>query len=63
MQNANLLKSHIGWHVVEGFALQFIERPAEISALLDTETLNSTCASWNGHAVRASIRQTDDSGV
>lgn len=60
---ANLIYSHIGWHVTEGFALQFIERPAEIPALLDMQTLNSTCANWNGYAAAASIKQADDSGV
>lgn len=63
-KSANLLScSHIGWHVMEGFALQFIERPDEIPALLDTETLNSTCASWKSHASTNRIKQTEDSGV
>ncbi|TID18280.1 laccase-like multicopper oxidase [Venturia nashicola] len=58
-----VLHCHIGWHVMEGFALQFIERPAEIPALLNTEILNSTCASWNSYSKTKSIKQTDDSGL
>lgn len=58
-----LMHCHIGWHVTEGFAMQFVERAAEIPALLDTKVLNSTCESWNDHAGDQSVRQVNDSGV
>jgi len=53
---------HIGWHTSEGFALQIVERYDEIAALIDYDTLNSTCAAWDTYATANSIVE-DDSGV
>ena len=53
---------HIGWHVTEGFALQFIERYDEIPALVDSDTLESGCTAWSSFTSTNSIVQ-DDSGV
>ncbi|KAH8685762.1 Cupredoxin [Tricladium varicosporioides] len=50
-----LMHCHIGWHTGEGFALQLVERYSEISALIDYDSMNSTCANWNTYA--------DESGV
>lgn len=54
---------HIGWHVAEGLALQFVERESEIAALVDTAELEQTCKAWDDfNAQKFSIEQ-DDSGV
>jgi FtsP/CotA-like multicopper oxidase with cupredoxin domain len=57
-----LLHCHIGWHTSEGFALQLVERYDEIAALIDYDTLDSTCAAWDSYATANSI-EADDSGV
>ena len=57
-----LMHCHIGWHTSEGFALQIVERYSEIAALIDYDTLNSTCAAWDTYATANSI-EADDSGV
>ena len=57
-----LMHCHIGWHTSEGFALQLVERYSEIAALIDYDTLNSTCAAWETYATDNSIVE-DDSGV
>ncbi|WQF88530.1 Putative multicopper oxidase, second cupredoxin domain-containing protein [Colletotrichum destructivum] len=57
-----LMHCHIGWHTSLGFALQLIERPAEIAALTNADTVNSTCANWRAYAEAESVYQ-EDSGV
>lgn len=57
-----LLHCHIGWHTSEGFALQLVERTSEITALIDYDTLNSTCAAWTTYADANDIVE-EDSGV
>ncbi|KAK8116708.1 laccase-1 [Apiospora kogelbergensis] len=57
-----LMHCHIGWHTSEGFALQFVERQAEIPGILDTKRLEDTCAAWNAHEDAAAVKQ-DDSGI
>ncbi|KAF6831824.1 extracellular dihydrogeodin oxidase laccase [Colletotrichum musicola] len=57
-----LMHCHIGWHTSLGFALQLIERPDEIAAITNTETLNSTCANWEAYASEGNVHQ-EDSGV
>ncbi|KAJ4316068.1 hypothetical protein N0V94_005626 [Neodidymelliopsis sp. IMI 364377] len=58
-----LMHCHIGWHVAEGLAVQFVERESEIAALVDTDALKSTCEAWdNFNAKTLNITQ-DDSGV
>jgi FtsP/CotA-like multicopper oxidase with cupredoxin domain len=57
-----LMHCHIGWHTSEGFALQLVERYSEIAALIDYDTLNSTCAAWDTYVSADSIVE-DDSGV
>ena len=57
-----LMHCHIGWHTAEGFAIQFVERYSEISALIDYDTLNSTCAAWETYATANSVTE-DDSGI
>lgn len=53
---------HIAWHTTEGLAIQILERESEISALLDSSTLNSTCTSWDSYESEDDIVQTD-SGI
>lgn len=52
---------HIGWHVSEGLALQFIERESEIAALLDMDELESTCKTWDAYQGLGKLQE--DSGV
>jgi hypothetical protein len=60
-----LMHCHIGWHTLEGFALQFLERESEIwsNDLIDYDSLNATCSNWNAFTSADSIVQTDDSGI
>lgn len=57
-----LMHCHIGWHVEEGFALQFIERYDEIRDLIHYPTLRQTCNKWIAYDTARNITQ-DDSGV
>lgn len=57
-----LMHCHIGWHVSEGFALQFIERYDEIAAISDSASMDDTCSAWSTFQSTNSILQ-EDSGV
>lgn len=57
-----LMHCHIGWHTSEGFAMQFIERFSEISALVDGDALTSGCDAWSIFQDENSIVQ-EDSGI
>ncbi|KAH7139617.1 Cupredoxin [Dactylonectria estremocensis] len=57
-----LMHCHIGWHVSQGFALQFIERVSEIPAITDNDTLSDICTEWVAHKNDHGIVQ-HDSGV
>ncbi|KAH6658450.1 multicopper oxidase [Truncatella angustata] len=57
-----LMHCHIGWHTSEGFALQFVERQDEITALIDYDSLSDTCDAWTTYEDTYSVEQ-DDSGV
>lgn len=58
-----LLHCHIGWHTSEGFALQLVERQSEIAALMDYDTLDSTCAAWDTYTTTDAYIEQEDSGV
>lgn len=59
-----LMHCHIGWHVEEGFALQFIERYDEIRDLVDYPALQETCRKWDAYDKSHNITQDQgDSGV
>ncbi|PVH84523.1 multicopper oxidase [Cadophora sp. DSE1049] len=57
-----LMHCHIGWHTSEGFALQLVERIDEITALIDYDTLNSTCTAWDTYVDESGV-VSEDSGV
>lgn len=57
-----LMHCHIGWHTGEGFAVQFLERADEILPMIDADTLEDTCASWDDYVTASALVQ-DDSGV
>lgn len=57
-----LMHCHIGWHTVEGFALQFIEQYDEIAAITNATALKSTCDDWSAFQTEKSIVQ-EDSGI
>ncbi|KAF2397485.1 hypothetical protein EJ06DRAFT_481637 [Trichodelitschia bisporula] len=60
-----LMHCHIGWHTLEGFALQFLEREDDIKAqgLIDQTLLGDTCDAWSTYAATEGIVQIDDSGI
>lgn len=58
-----LMHCHIGWHTIEGFALQFIERETEIAGITNATMVSDTCDAWTTYATANSIVQTDDSGI
>lgn len=57
-----LMHCHIGWHQSEGFAMQFVERLAEIKHLIDIDALESTCNAWDRWVAAKDIIE-DDSGI
>lgn len=57
-----LMHCHIGWHTSEGFALQFVVRYSEIAALINYDTLNGTCTTWDAYQTVTGLVE-DDSGV
>ncbi|KAL8363839.1 hypothetical protein RB601_009546 [Gaeumannomyces tritici] len=55
-----LMHCHIGWHTGQGFALQLVERAAEIP--YSKSVLSDSCATWSSYATDFNILQ-DDSGI
>jgi hypothetical protein len=55
--------SHIGWHTLEGFALQFLEMKDKILATLDSAVLTEHCSAWDSWTSSQAIVQIDDSGI
>lgn len=62
-----LMHCHIGWHTLEGFALQFLEMKSDLLSLIDTDDLTSTCDAWNTYASSDDLVQgaggLEDSGL
>jgi FtsP/CotA-like multicopper oxidase with cupredoxin domain len=60
-----LMHCHIGWHTIEGFALQFLERETEIwsNNIIDSTALTNTCNTWSSYASTQAFVQVDDSGI
>lgn len=64
-----IMHCHIGWHTLEGFALQFLEMKSEIHALglIDGTTLTETCSAWSSYAESSGTEQGEgglnDSGL
>jgi len=58
-----LLHCHIAWHVSGGLSLQFLERPADIPALLGPTVKGAdytkTCNNWKKYAATSVFKQTD----
>lgn len=57
-----LMHCHIGWHTSEGFALQIVERYAEIAGITNSTAVEENCSSWTSFQDDEEIEQ-DDSGV
>lgn len=57
-----LLHCHIGWHTVEGLALQLVERESEIPALIDADMLADGCSAWVDFTTEVEKIQ-DDTGI
>lgn len=58
-----LMHCHIAWHTVEGLAVQVLELPDEIPALIDTDVLDSNCKQWDAYAKATNLSQGYDDGV
>lgn len=64
-----VMHCHIGWHTLEGFALQFLEMESEIHSMnvLDSATLTGTCDAWKSYAQEYDVEQGEggfvDSGL
>jgi hypothetical protein len=60
-----ICNSHIGWHTIEGFALQFVENPEGIKSmgLIDEDVMEETCSAWTEYQNANSIDQFNDSGI
>ena len=64
-----IMHCHIGWHTLEGFALQFLEMESEIESLglIDGTALNDTCSAWTTYAESSGTEQgeggLEDSGL
>jgi hypothetical protein len=51
---------HIGWHTLEGFALQYLDLEDEILStpgVIDKKQLTDTCEKWNIYATEERISQ------
>ncbi|KAJ5679257.1 hypothetical protein N7462_007501 [Penicillium macrosclerotiorum] len=59
-----LMHCHIAWHASQSLALQFVERPEEISQLVQpiATDVRSSCAKWEAYYSEAFHKQ-DDSGI
>ncbi|KAL3469804.1 laccase [Aspergillus californicus] len=61
-----LMHCHIGWHTEEGFAMQFVERYADIQDILDgndyADGLEENCKNWEVYQEERMVVE-DDSGV
>jgi hypothetical protein len=57
-----LMHCHIGWHTLEGFGLQFVERADEIPGITDATIMQDTCDAWSSFQTANSILQAD-SGI
>ncbi|KAI1839472.1 hypothetical protein JX266_014317 [Neoarthrinium moseri] len=53
---------HIGWHTSQGFALQLVEREAEIGDKLNLDILDNTCVNWAAYTLLKNVVQ-EDSGL
>lgn len=58
-----LMHCHIGWHIEEGFALQFLEQKSEIRKIIDYDVLNDTCAAWIDYSTKNNVTEYYESGV
>jgi FtsP/CotA-like multicopper oxidase with cupredoxin domain len=50
-----LMHCHIGWHTLQGFALQFLELEDEIlttGGVIDEDQLTGTCDKWNSYVAQ-----------
>lgn len=57
-----LMHCHIGWHTEEGFAIQLVEQYSAIRDLIDYDTLNGNCETWDSYYTSNSLEE-DDSGI
>ncbi|KAK7564790.1 Cupredoxin [Phyllosticta citricarpa] len=58
-----LMHCHIGWHAIQGFALQILERYDEIRPLIDEDQLEGNCQNWENFDTAQGLVQTNDSGI
>ncbi|CAI4212266.1 unnamed protein product [Parascedosporium putredinis] len=58
-----LLHCHIGWHVSQGFGMQFLERKDEISSLMKLNQMVPNCNAWREYAPTCPWLPMLDSGL
>ncbi|PTU17965.1 hypothetical protein P175DRAFT_0444000 [Aspergillus ochraceoroseus IBT 24754] len=57
-----LMHCHIGWHLSEGLALQFVESYHKIEHLIDYDILKETCDAWTNYDEKYHVKE-EDSGI
>ena len=58
-----LLHCHIGWHVSQGFGMQFLERGPEIPEFMHLNQLVPNCEAWREYDATSYYREKLDSGL
>ena len=58
-----LLHCHIGWHVSQGFGMQFLERGPEIPSLIHLNQIVPNCDAWREYAATSRWGPKLDSGL
>ncbi|PKS05757.1 hypothetical protein jhhlp_007586 [Lomentospora prolificans] len=58
-----LLHCHIGWHVSQGFGMQFLERKDEIPNIMHLNQLEPNCNAWREYVPKAGWLPMLDSGL
>ncbi|KAF2842542.1 multicopper oxidase [Patellaria atrata CBS 101060] len=59
-----LMHCHIGYHTLQGFGLQIVERKSEIRSLINTNDVTNTCNKWKQWTIDNNWTQPDnDSGI
>ena len=54
-----LFHCHIAWHAGQGFSMQFLERPEEISDVMDLDEIQPNCEAWESYYATTECPQFD----
>ncbi|KAK0711770.1 multicopper oxidase-domain-containing protein [Lasiosphaeris hirsuta] len=58
-----LMHCHIGWHVAGGLGIQFLERKAEIKAMMKLDQMQPNCNAWRKYQPTSPYLPKLDSGL